>query len=196
MRRTVDLALGVILLPLFLVGIAVFSIAIILFDHYSPFFFRQKRVGKNGKIFRCFKLQALRPPKSEDEINNKEYDKKRETMLGNFLRNHGLDELPQIFNILIGEMSFIGPRPYLPKNLKQIEDLNPEALPKVKAWEQKRILVRPGLSGWHQIHTLGPQVIKYDLEYLEDPSAKKQLQIFLISIWILIIGKKRYFKSY
>lgn len=194
MKRFIDLVFAILLLP-FLLLVTVFVAAFILiFNHYSPFYI-QERLGKNRKKFYCFKFQCFRPAKDESEVLDKKRDKERLTRLGDFLRNRGIDELPQILNIISGSMSFVGPRPYLEKNFRVIEDLNQEILKDVKDWERKRLMVRPGLSGWHQIHSPGSKVIQYDMEYLEDPSFMKHIKVFLVSTLILIVGKKYYFNK-
>jgi lipopolysaccharide/colanic/teichoic acid biosynthesis glycosyltransferase len=137
----------------------------------------------------------MKSTETEEDINNKERDEERLTSIGRWMRNRGVDELPQIVNILIGKMSFVGPRPYLKKNLERIEELNPEIVKEVKSWERQRSQVLPGLSGWHQIHSEGPGVIKYDLEYLQNPNIHKRARVIYSSIIIMIIGKARYFKS-
>lgn len=194
MKRLLDIIIAIALLPFILLVIILLSLLILIFDHFSPFYC-QKRIGRKRVEFTCFKLQALRPTKNENYINNKEKDKIRITTFGKWMKNRGLDELPQIFNILLGRMSFVGPRPLLAKNIMRVKEMNPEIIIKVEDWERKRSYVRPGLSGWHQIHTPGPQIIKYDLEYLESPSFNKHLKIFFNSIVILIIGKERFFSS-
>lgn len=195
MKRFFDIILSFVLMPFLLLFGTLISLLILFVDNHSPFFFKQKRIGKDGKEFYCLKFQCLKPPKSEAEINDKKRDKLRATKLGDFLKDRGLDELPQILNILVGKMSFVGPRPYLEKNIKLIEDLNPQMINDVNLWKNKRSQVLPGLSGWHQIHTIGPRVIKYDLEYLEDPSFSKHLKVFLVSILILFVGKNFYFNK-
>ena len=194
MKRFFDLVFALVIFPLILIYILSVSIITIIFYRFSPFY-KQERIGKDGKRLICYKIQAMRPPQSEAEVNDKKLDQLRLTQFGRWLRIHGLDEIPQIANIILGQMSFIGPRPLLEKNIRQIEDENQEYSNLIKKWEVERSKVRPGLSGWHQIHSLGPRIVKYDLEYLSRPMVGKQIKIFFASVIILLIGKKLYFKQ-
>jgi putative colanic acid biosynthesis UDP-glucose lipid carrier transferase len=117
----------------------------------------------------------------------------RITGLGRILRDHGWDELPQIANILLGQMSFIGPRPLSKYSLERFQKAYPNKARKIDKWLTERQKVLPGLSGWHQIHLPDHNIIKYDLEYLGDPSLKKKLKIVLVSVAILVVGKSAFF---
>ena len=104
----------------------------------SPVIFKQKRPGLNGKIFTLYKFRSMTDER--DENGNLLPDSVRLTKFGKFLRNSSLDELPEAFNILIGDMSVIGPRPQLVRDMVFFSDL-----------QMKRQSVRPGLSGLAQI---------------------------------------------
>lgn len=192
MKRLLDLAFALILLLPVAAVVGLLAALVRVVDRH-PALFRQARTGLAGRPFSFYKINTMRPPRSETEINDKERDKQRVTQLGLWLRNRGLDELPQVWNILTGQMSFVGPRPLLEKNLDLIARLNPELEPEVAQWRKLRAEVRPGLSGWHQVHSLGPGVLKYDLEYLRDPSVRKHAKVIAASILIILIGKRRYF---
>lgn len=164
MRRFIDLALCfVFILPLSLF-ILILAIIIIFVDKFPPIFL-QERVGKEGKLFICYKLQTMRPIKNiELNIDNK-HNGERVTKLGSFLRNHGWDELPQIWNVFCGDMSLVGPRPLCSKTILRIKEENNSEI--IKKWE-KRIKLRPGISGWHQIHIFKKNLkyeVRYDVEY-------------------------------
>jgi len=193
MKRTFDLIGALVLIIPVVIATMIMGLAVIVINRYRPYFF-QARPGKNGNVFVCLKINTLRPPKDESEINDKEKDKLRATRFGAWLRNRGLDELPQVMNILVGQMSFVGPRPLLEKNFAKIELENPSMIAEIYRWRQARELVRPGLSGWHQIHSLGKGIIRYDTEYLGDPSLARQAEVIVKSILIMIVGKDRYFK--
>jgi undecaprenyl phosphate N,N'-diacetylbacillosamine 1-phosphate transferase len=192
-KRLFDLIGALVLFIPAVIVTAILGLAVVIINRYRPYFF-QARPGKDGKVFICLKLNTLRPPKDESDINDKAKDKLRATRFGMWLRNRGLDELPQVMNILVGQMSFVGPRPLLEKNYAKIELENPSMAAEIAAWRQSRQLVRPGLSGWHQIHSLGRGIIRYDMAYLADPSRVKQSLVIKKSIIILIVGKNRYFK--
>ena len=193
MKRIFDI-LGaiVVLAPVVLLTVWI-GFLVVLINRYRPFFF-QIRPGKAGKNFVCLKINTLRPAKNESEINDKEKDKLRATKFGTWLRNRGLDELPQVMNILVGHMSFVGPRPLLEKNYAKISFENPTMSEDILKWRNLREKVRPGLSGWHQIHSLNSGIIRYDLEYLGKPTLRKHLEAISKSFLIMVIGKNRYFK--
>ena len=140
-KRLIDILLSFIAIVILLIPIAIISIIILITDP-GPVFFRQKRYGKDKKYFKILKFRSMKvdtPDVPTDKLKNPE---QYVTGIGKFLRKTSLDELPQIFNIFIGQMSFIGPRPALwnQKELIKLRD-------KVHAND-----VRPGLSGWAQIN--------------------------------------------
>lgn len=140
-KRLVDIILSFVAIIFLLIPILIISIIILVTDP-GPVFFRQKRFGKDKKLFKILKFRTMKvdtPDVPTDELKNPE---KYITSIGKILRKTSLDELPQIFNIFIGQMSFIGPRPALwnQDNLIKLRD-------KVHAND-----VRPGLSGWAQIN--------------------------------------------
>ncbi len=191
MKRFLDILFAFVLfVPLWLF-IFILLILIVLIDRFAPFHFQQ-RVGKRGILFTCYKLQTMRPPKVTSEIGEREKDAARLTWFGSVIRDHGWDELPQITNVLLGIMSFIGPRPLLPKTYQRIERENPDIVEKVQEWERLRQQVRPGVSGWHQIHIKHKaSIIDYDFEYFKNPSLGKQVQILWITVLVFIFGKER-----
>lgn len=190
MKRIFDFTLAVILLlPIILFGF-VLGILILLIDHFSPLYF-QKRIGKDGKIFTCFKLQTMKPAKDLGVIGEREKDSSRITALGEFIRNHGWDELPQIFNVLLGNMSFSGPRPLLQKTYDRIREKNQDIPGKIAEWEKERKSVRPGVSGWHQVQIGFPaSMFDYDMEYLQRRSLGMEVRIFFITLIVFLFGKK------
>jgi len=198
MSRFFDVFFGLLLFLPSLIFLLFLSILILLVDGFNPFFL-QRRIGKNGRIFVCYKLQTMKPATDQAVIGEREKDKARLTKLGEFIRDHGWDELPQVLNILIGDMSFIGPRPLLPKTFERVREKNPGLKDRVREWEDMRKNLRPGVSGWHQIH-IGEylSILDCDLEYLRlhkdleyDSSATKNLKIVLITIAVFFFGKRR-----
>ena len=136
----------------------------------TPVFFRQKRTGKNRAIFEIIKFRTM-----INKTKSEENDSSRLTKLGFFLRKTSLDELPQILNIIQGEMSFIGPRPLLPEYLNYYYDS-----------ELSRFDVRPGMSGYAEIigrHKISwDDQFRYDAYYAANLSLLLDLKILLITI--------------
>jgi undecaprenyl phosphate N,N'-diacetylbacillosamine 1-phosphate transferase len=147
--------------------------------------FTQKRPGLNNKIFTLYKFKTLYDP-SKKKLS----ESKRQSKLGNFLRKTGLDELPQLFNILENNMSFIGPRPLLVEYLK-----------KYSSNEKKRHLVKPGITGLAQVNTSSPEIkswkksFKLDLYYLKNVNFFLDIQILVKTI-ALILSKKKQYKDF
>ncbi|GAA3606993.1 sugar transferase [Flavivirga amylovorans] len=143
-------------------------------------FFLQKRPGKNEKIFRIIKYKTMNDKKNENGHLLPDCD--RLTKFGNILRKTSLDELPQLINVLIGNMSFIGPRPLLIRYL-----------PYYTKFEKKRHSVRPGITGLAQISGRNlldwDSRLKKDIEYVENLSFLLDLNIFLKTIKKVITSK-------
>ncbi len=159
----------------------------------GPVFFVQDRIGKKNKIFKCYKFRTMRVDAEKDVFNPATRFDPRITKFGHFLRRSNLDELPQIFNVLAGDMSLVGPRPHaIPYN-----ELYREIFDEIKL----RHLVKPGLTGWAQVHGLRGDVedeeenkqlirkrIEYDIWYIENWSVGLDIQIILLTIWLIIRG--------
>jgi lipopolysaccharide/colanic/teichoic acid biosynthesis glycosyltransferase len=183
-----DLLLTLIFLPLFAILALLVSVWIWL-DSGRPIIYKSKRVGKYAKEFTLYKFRTMTGTDTgKDAINSK----LQSTRAGSFLRRSRMDELPQIFNILKGEMSFVGPRPEIPE-LSQIYE-------KEIPLYHLRFRVLPGLSGWAQLnHQNHPhhgidvlatkEKLSYDLFYLAERSTILDLSI-LIQTALLIIGLK------
>jgi lipopolysaccharide/colanic/teichoic acid biosynthesis glycosyltransferase len=145
----------------------------------GPMFFIQQRVGKDGEPFGIMKFRTMivGAEKMGTGLDSFE-DDPRVTKIGKFLRDSSLDELPQLFNILKGDMSFIGPRPPVTYSPFRYEDY-PQA-------PKKRFTIKPGVSGWAQINGRNEltweEKWKYDLEYLEKMSFWFDIKIILLTI--------------
>lgn len=149
-------------------------------DSKGPALFRQKRPGKNAKIFTIYKFRTMRV---ETEIDGRALtDMERMTRVGTILRKLSIDELPQLFNILRGEMSFIGPRPLL---VQYLEHYTPE--------QMRRHEVTPGISGWAQVNGRNAitweEKFKLDVWYVENMSFIVDMKILLRTIWNVISRK-------
>jgi sugar transferase (PEP-CTERM system associated) len=177
--------LGIIVtLPL----MAVIALAIRL-DSPGPVIFKQKRVGQGGMIFTLYKFRTMQDGADRDgDHRPAEATDKRFTRIGRFLRRSRLDELPQLFNILRGDMYFVGPRPFVP-NQEQ------ECLEKIPHYSQ-RWAVKPGATGWAQINrgynaTIEDNIDKlaYDLFYIKNMSIGLDLLILFQTTKTLILGR-------
>lgn len=160
--------LGIILLPIILAA----ALLIILIDWHAPFF-RQLRPGKDQRLFVCYKLRTMR--------SGTEPDEKRLTLLGRLLRKTAIDELPQLWNVLSGEMSIVGPRPLLP-----------EYLPLYSDHQKRRHEVRPGITGLAQLKRdqgLTWQArLDLDVFYVDHYSFRMDLNILLKTMLVLLTG--------
>lgn len=157
-KRIIDTIIALILLILLLIPFIIVAIAIKLEDG-GPVFFKQDRVGKNCKLFKIYKFRSM---KTKREIMNSNLTHEQMvTKVGKFIRKTSIDELPQLINILKGEMAFIGPRPWIPEFYEWFTD------------EQKRRSdVTPGISGLAQVKGRnGINIFKkiaYDIEYVDN----------------------------
>ena len=175
-KRFLDIVLSlfaiIILSPVYLI----ISIFVLIFMGW-PIFFKQPRPGKNEKIFNMYKFRTMTNKKDKD--GNLLPDEQKLNGFGKFLRATSLDELPELFNILTGKMSIIGPRPLLVKYL-----------PYYTKEEHHRHDVRPGLTGWAQANGRNlvnwDERFKYDLEYVNNVSFKMDLKVLLKTIKIVL----------
>ncbi|EAJ0335434.1 undecaprenyl phosphate N,N'-diacetylbacillosamine 1-phosphate transferase [Campylobacter lari] len=171
LKRVFDFFLALILLIIFLPFMAL--IGIVLKIVQGSVFFKQARPGLNEKIFYIYKFKTM---SDETDENGKLLpDELRLKPFGKLARSLSLDELPQLFNVLKGDMSFIGPRPLLV-----------EYLPLYNQEQKKRHDVRPGITGWAQINGRNAisweQKFKYDVEYVQNCSFLFDLKIFFMTI--------------
>jgi exopolysaccharide biosynthesis polyprenyl glycosylphosphotransferase len=143
----------------------------------GPVFYRQERVGRDNKVFMIYKFRTMKADaeKKTGPVWAKEGDPRR-TKTGEFLRKTSIDELPQLFNILTGEMSLVGPRPERPHFVEKFRKTIPRYL--------ERHRVKAGLTGWAQVHGLRGNTsleerVKYDLYYIENWSLVLELKILV-----------------
>ena len=182
-KRLGDLILSLVLAFITLILFPFVALAIKI-ESSGPIFFRQKRVGKDGKIFMLLKFRSTYRTSVDETVGwHKEGDHVY-TNVGKFLRRNYLDELPQIKNVLKGEMSLIGPRPERPEFV--------EVLKKQVPFYELRLLARPGLTGWAQINMMddaaaqdASEKLKYDLYYIKNRSIWLDFKIILKTFVIL-----------
>lgn len=178
LKRGMDIGLSLVGLTVFLV-LLVFIGPIIWFDSRGPIFFQQVRVGQGGRLFRITKLRSMVPDaEAKTGATFATANDPRITRVGRFLRKTRLDEVPQLWNVLRGEMSLIGPRPERPEFIDELT----EQIPFYRA----RLAVQPGITGWAQVRypyasSLEDHVVKlqYDLYYVRHRSLLLDAQIVL-----------------
>lgn len=188
MKRALDVALVVCAAPLAAILGSAGAIGV-LATMGRPIFFTQERVGANGKTFRMYKLRTMRNAAKQEAASATSINDARITPLGALLRRYRIDELPQFWNILRGDMSLIGPRPEQPK-------LTADYVQQLPAF-QARLLVRPGISGWAQVKAgyasdLAETKIKlsYDLFYVKHSSLALDFEIAVRTIRTLVCGER------
>lgn len=171
-KRMLDFIIAVIAVVLLAIPMLLIAISIKIEDG-EPVIYKSKRMGKNLKEFNIYKFRSMKTSRTELQSNLSHSD--MVTHVGKFIRRTSLDELPQIFNILKGEMSFIGPRPWIPEYYEWFTD------------EQKRrASVLPGFSGLAQVrgrNGIGVlEKLRYDLEYVDNISFKQDIKLVFETI--------------
>ena len=189
MKRLFDIvaaACGIVILSPLMIIIAV----LIKGEDHGPIFYKQVRVGKNGHQFRMYKFrsmivnadQLLEKLKNQNEVTGAMFKMKHDpriTKIGQFIRKHSLDELPQLVNVLKGDMSLVGPRPPLPSEVNHYTD-----------YDKQRLYVTPGCTGLWQAterNNVGfDEMVKLDLKYIQRASLYYDLWIIWKTITIII----------
>jgi len=196
-KRMLDLGLAifgiVVLSPLMLA-----TALLIWLEDRGPVFFIQERIGINGSTFKIFKFRSMRIDAEKilaelaastrdagNEVLFKMKDDPRITRVGAFIRRHSIDELPQLFNVLVGNMSMVGPRPPLPREVEAYE-----------SHVHRRLLVKPGITGLWQVsgrsELTWEESVKLDLDYVENWSIITDLQILVRTVRVVLFGVGAY----
>jgi len=192
MKRAFDMALAGAGLVASLPFWAFFAAAITIEDG-GPVFFSQERVGLNGRVFRALKFRSMIPDAEAKTgpVQASEHDP-RITRIGRLLRATAMDELPQLWNIFIGDMSFVGPRPLRPGEVDVNGDGQLIALQDIPGYDERH-RVRPGLTGLAQVYAARdlPRAGKFRLDrlYLKRAGFCLDLKLLLLSFWITGRGK-------
>jgi exopolysaccharide biosynthesis polyprenyl glycosylphosphotransferase len=183
-KRLFDIVASGLLLLLTFPLIALFALLVKL-DSRGPAFFRQERIGLYGQPFTLLKLRSMRTDAEAGGAQWAERDDPRITRLGRFIRKVRIDELPQVWTVLMGRMSFVGPRPEVPKFVDDLE----EALP----FYAERHMVKPGITGWAQInYPYGASIedsrrkLEYDLYYAKNYTPFLDLLILLQTLRVVL----------
>jgi len=195
LKRTFDFVFGFLAL-IFTLPVIILSALMVYLEDGFPIIFRQQRVGKDGQLFEMFKIRTMvknaeqlrGQVEKRDAAGNLIYkakDDPRVTRVGRLLRRFSLDELPQLFNVLAGTMSLVGPRPEIPYLVEMYEP-----------WQHKRFEVLPGITGWWQVNNRSDKPmhlhIEDDLYYIQNYSIWLDLKIILRTIWVVLSGKGAY----
>ena len=181
----------VLVIPCLLAVSALLLITAILIklDSPGPVLFRQERLGKNGRVFVAYKFRSMTDKRhgythrTAAHLDNSEL-----TRVGAVIRRLKIDELPQLLNILRGDMSLVGPRPAMPAQLAEYTDL-----------ARERLTVRPGLTGLAQVngntYLTWPERWQYDAQYARTPSFVLDLQIIAKTFAIVLLGEKTFLRK-
>lgn len=171
-KRVIDTVLAIVLLVIFAIPMAIVAIAIKLEDG-GPIIYKSRRMGKGLKEFNTYKFRSMKTQR--EELHSNLSHEQMVTKVGKFIRKTSLDELPQLFNILKGEMSFIGPRPWIPDYYVWFDDN-----------QKRRANVLPGISGLAQVRGRNGinifKKIEYDLQYVDNMSFKQDVKLVFETI--------------
>lgn len=189
LKRLFDIVFSLmVILILFPIILPVLALAIRV-DSPGPIFFKQLRPGKKNKLFDCYKLRTMRVNNS-GELQATKNDS-RITRVGRFLRKSNLDEFPQFFNVLLGNMSVVGPRPNM---ISQLEEYS-KTIQNYKV----RHFVTPGITGYAQVNgfrgetkeiELMQKRVQYDVQYIENWSLALDVKIIFLTVWNMVKGEK------
>lgn len=187
MKQIIDTAFALFFLITLMPFMLFFALMIKLTSR-GRVFYTQTRLGKYRKPFTILKFRTMKKEAAFDVdapvIGDKDANV---TWFGKILRRTKMDELPQLINILKGDMSFIGPRPFVA-----------DYLPRYEKWEMVKFDVKPGLTGWAQVHGNGYLPLKsrsyYDIEYVKRISLIMDIRIIVKSLLVIVFGEKRFVK--
>lgn len=195
-KRIFDIIFSLVLVLLLSPVLLIVSILIKFDGSHGGIFFKQKRVGVNGEIFDIYKFRSMFPDAEKrleeiqhlNEIEGNMFKIKKDprvTSIGRFIRAYSIDEIPQIFNVLKGDMSLIGPRPPLLREYEKYSD-----------YDKKRLSIRPGISGLWQVSGRNSlsfdEMVALDLKYIRELSLHNDIRIFLKTIIVVIKKENSY----
>ena len=191
LKRLMDIVLSTSLL-IVTFPITFTSAIVIKLESKGPVFYKQERMGLNGKTFKIIKFRTM--VHNAEELTGPVWSSKadpRITKFGKFIRRTRIDEIPQSINVLIGDMSFVGPRPERPFFVEKLS----KEIPLYK----RRLKVRPGITGWAQVkHKYDESIedvkmkLRYDLFYIENMSLRMDFKILVRTIYVVLFGKGHY----
>jgi exopolysaccharide biosynthesis polyprenyl glycosylphosphotransferase len=195
-KRAMDITGSIVGLALLSILLVLIAVLIKIEDPKGPIFFSQTRVGKNGKEFKMYKFRSMvsdAEEKLEDLLKYNEVsgamfkmkDDPRITRIGTFIRKTSIDELPQLLNVLMGDMSLVGPRPPLPREVEEYT-----------SYDKQRLLVKPGCTGIWQVsarNSVGfEEMVEMDLYYIQNRGLYFDLKIILKTVTVLLGSKNAF----
>ena len=182
-KRYLDILFSILVL-IVLSPVYLLTAIVIKLESPGPVIFKQDRLGRNGRVFKVFKFRSM--VTGAEKMGSGQYSFKgdpRVTKVGHLIRLTSIDELPQVFNILLGDMSWIGPRPPLVYHPCRYEDYSEQ--------DKRRFTVRPGITGWAQVNGRKEidwkKRIAFDLEYVDKVSLLFDLKIALTTVGKLLM---------
>ena len=186
LKRTMDVV-GALALIVLTSPVMLFAAIGVKLSSPGPVIFKQKRVGLNKREFYMYKFRSMRVNSRSDSAWSTNSDD-RKTAFGAFIRKFSIDELPQFFNVLKGDMSLVGPRPEIPHFVEQFKDEVPLYMVKHQ--------VRPGITGWAQVNGLRGDTsikarIQHDIFYIENWTLLLDVKILLMTLWKGIVNKEK-----
>jgi lipopolysaccharide/colanic/teichoic acid biosynthesis glycosyltransferase len=166
---------------------------VILFEDGLPILIKQKRIGKDGRLFSAYKFRSMHKSSLTEEVNTQAGENdSRITKIGRVLRNTAMDESPQLINILLGQMSFVGPRPLLEHEVQVSKSSEDTDMTKIPGYAQ-RIAILPCLTGlaqlYHSRDIPRQDKFKCDLEYAEKRNLWFDLKLIVLSILVTLLGR-------
>jgi putative colanic acid biosysnthesis UDP-glucose lipid carrier transferase len=192
-KRLFDIVVSLLIIGLFLSWLIPILALLIKIDSKGPVFFKQKRSGKGNKAFSCIKFRSMKVNDRSDTLQATKNDS-RFTWLGKFLRRTNLDEFPQFFNALVGNMSIVGPRPHMLKHTDEYSQMANQYM--------LRHFMKPGITGWAQIKGYRGEIdsveklesrVEHDIWYMENWSIWLDLRIILLTVYNTFKGDKNAF---
>lgn len=182
--RIADIVLSLVGLVIGLPLIIIFGILIKIEDK-GPIIYKQERVGKHGKVFDVYKVRSMKVDAEKYGAQWAQENDPRILNVGNFIRKTRIDEIPQLFNILKGDMSIVGPRPERPMFTIQFNEEIDGFI--------NRLLVKPGLTGWAQVnggYDMTPdEKLKWDIDYIKYRSILMDIKVILMTIKVILTGE-------
>lgn len=186
LKRSLDIILALVAIVLLALPLLV-AMAVICMTSPGPVFFMQKRVGLGGRTFRIIKLRTM-TVNTKRELTQTTNADPEVFAAGRVLRRLKIDELPQLFNVLRGDMSFVGPRPCLEQTWDEMPD-----------WARRRFDVRPGITGLAQINgniaLTWPERWKHDVEYVDSLSFFLDIKVVFKTFLVVLLGEDRFRKT-